>query len=108
MVEEASEIPTDLVFVIVEEGKREEDSQEVMAHRFVMGLVSVVFTKMLFVSDTKDKTTGRVLVRPSHRSSFLGKGNGVLNLMSYRVCTVCPHPPSNMAMYRIQCSKHNG
>ena len=26
---------------------------------------------------------------------------------SYRLCEKCPQPPSNMAMYKIQCSKHN-
>ena len=28
-------------------------------------------------------------------------------LDSYRLCTVCPQPPSNRAMYKCQCSKHN-
>ena len=70
LLDQDSEISTDVVFVIEEDGERPGQGQEVAAHRIVMGMVCVTFKNMLFVTDTEDKTSGRVVVKETTADAF--------------------------------------
>ena len=81
LLDQASRIPTDVVFVIEEDENRPGQGQEVKAHRMVLGLTCDAFEKMFFVTNTKDKTSGRVPVKETTADAFRTMVNAIYKTM---------------------------
>ena len=77
LIQENSEIPTDVSFKIGEGRKKMENIVE--AHKLVMSMVSEPFRKMLYVTNTSDKEAKEITVKDTTVAAFRAIVNAIYN-----------------------------
>jgi len=73
-------VPPDITFKIEENGS----TYEIQAHKTVMGWVSRVFNRMLFVANTRDKDAKVLLIKRTTRQAFQIMKEAIYNTKSIK------------------------
>jgi len=73
-------IPPDITFKILENGVE----YEIKAHKMLIGVVSPVFHRTFFVSDTQDRHTKKLLIKGTTRGAFTTMKNAIYGTKSMK------------------------
>ena len=79
-----SEIPSDIIFQIVEDEPKQNVSHEVKAHKMILAMASPVFRKMFYVSETEDKTAKKIVVKETTVAAFQVMINAIYRMESIK------------------------
>lgn len=78
IIDEASGIPPDVFFQIMED----DQVQEVKAHKMVLAMVSPMFRKMFYTSDVGDKTAKEIKIKETTKAAFEVMLDAIYNIRS--------------------------